>query len=93
MPAMHLKVMRTWAFLDVGSLDGAVETIDNIKENVYCSTGTPAAGRPAYHEGPDGLDGWTTSCTARAPPRDGDHVLTNNWKDFGAWTSTWSGTA
>ncbi len=84
MPAMHLVVMRTWAFLDVGSLDGSVETIDNIKENVYLQYWDPAAGKPAYHEGPDGLERLDYILhRARATGVRVILVLTNNWKDFG----------
>jgi len=84
MPAMHLAVMRTWAFLDVGSLDGSVETIDNIKENVYLQYWDPAAGKPAYHEGPDGLERLDYILhRARATGVRVILVLTNNWKDFG----------
>ncbi|MBN2195077.1 MAG: cellulase family glycosylhydrolase [Polyangiaceae bacterium] len=84
MPEMNLKVMRTWAFLDIGSLDHAVESIDGMKEKVYFQYWDPAAGAPAYHEGPDGFERLDYVLhRARTTGVRMIMVLTNNWKDFG----------
>lgn len=82
--AMNIKVVRQWAHLDVGSLDGSVPTVDNIKEKVYFQYWDTATGRPAYNDGPDGLE--RLDYVLHKARETGTRVVltfTNNWKEFG----------
>lgn len=83
---MKLRVLRMWAFLDRGSLDGAVANIrePGHKEGTYFQYWDPASGRPAYNDGPDGLErlDWVLH-EARERGLMLTLVLTNNWRDFG----------
>lgn len=83
---LNAKVLRIWAYLDRGSLD---KTVGNIrepghKEGVYFQYWDPVAGRPAYNDGPDGLQrlDWVVH-EARQRGLLLTLVLTNNWRDFG----------
>ena len=83
---MKLRVLRMWAFLDRGSLDGTVANIrePGHKEGIYFQYWDPARGRPAYNDGADGLErlDWVLN-EARVRGLTLTLVLTNNWRDFG----------
>jgi mannan endo-1,4-beta-mannosidase len=93
---LGLKVLRHWAFEDRGSIDGSVASIDGdgTKEGVYFQYWDPAAGRPAYNDGPNGLQRLDAMMVKA---RDADVrivlVLVNNWHDFGGMDQylTWYG--
>lgn len=84
--ALGFRVMRVWAMLDRGSLDGSVPSVDGAghKQGVYFQYWDPARRRPAYNDGPDGLQRLDYVLAAAAK-----HelklivVLTNNWREFG----------
>jgi len=84
--AIGLKVIRTWAFLDMGSLDGSVPSINppGPKEGVYFQYWDPASGAPAYNDGPTGLEHLDYVLDA-ARQRGLKLILplVNNWQDFG----------
>src|SRR5690242_15408759 len=50
--ALGLNVIRTWGFLDMGSLDGSVPSIQapGPKEGIYFHYWDPVAGAPAYND-------------------------------------------
>ena len=83
---MGLKVIRLWAYLDRGSLDGSVPAVDGdgTKDGVYLQYWDAKAGRPAYNDGKDGLER-LDYVLKRARELDLKliMVLTNNWRDFG----------
>jgi mannan endo-1,4-beta-mannosidase len=84
--AMGLEVVRTWGFIDRGSLDGSVPSVDGEghKDHVYFQYWDSRANAPAYNEGPDGLVRLDYALAkARAEGLRLLLVLTNNWKDFG----------
>ncbi len=94
--AMGLKVVRTWAFLDRGSLDGSVPDVDppGAKEGVYFQYWDPARGAPAYNDGADGLQ--RLDFVVHAAAQRGLKLilpLVNNWKPFGGIDQyvTWYG--
>lgn len=84
--AMSLPVVRTWAFIDRGSLDGAVESVDGdgTKQGVFFRYWDTAKQRVAYNDGPMGLER-LDAVLAMAQERGLQLVLvlTNNWSDFG----------
>lgn len=84
--ALDLKVLRIWGMLDRGSLDGSVPNADGEghKDGVYFQYWDPAAGRPAYNDGPSGL-ARLDYVLAAAAERDLKLiiVLVNNWRAFG----------
>ncbi|MCL5256793.1 MAG: cellulase family glycosylhydrolase [Chloroflexi bacterium] len=54
--AMNLKVIRVFGYHDHGSLDGSVPTVDVGGWNdIYFQYWDPATGKPAYNDGPGGL--------------------------------------
>lgn len=74
-------VLRTWGFLDIGNADGS-DSVAGPADGVYFQywNGT----RPAYHDGPDGLQ--RLDYVLAAARRAGIRLvipLTNNWRDFG----------
>ncbi|MDQ6708562.1 MAG: cellulase family glycosylhydrolase, partial [Acidobacteriota bacterium] len=76
--AMQLQVIRTWAFLDCG-------TLDQIPQGSTCYQYWDAEkGAPAYNDGPDGLERLDYAVQA-ASARGVKLILplVNNWKDFG----------
>jgi mannan endo-1,4-beta-mannosidase len=84
--AMGLRVVRIWAFLDRGSLDGTTRNVDGPgdKDGVYFQYWDPAKKAPAYNDGPTGLEHLDYVLDrARALDLKVVLVLTNNWKDFG----------
>ena len=84
--SMELKVLRTWAFLDRGSLD---ESRANAKEpghaeGVYFQYWDEALARPAFNDGANGLQHLDFVLhAARERGLKLILVLTNNWRDFG----------
>lgn len=94
--AMGVKVVRTWAFIDRGSLDGSVPNVDGngTKDGFYFQAWDPVAQRAVYNDGPTGLQGLDYAL-AKAAQLDLKIVLvlTNNWRDFGGMDQylTWYG--
>jgi mannan endo-1,4-beta-mannosidase len=86
--ALNFPVMRMWAFIDIGSLDGSVKNVDpwgdGKKDGVYFQYWDPALKRPVYNEGDDGLERLDYA-VAKAGSLGVKLilVLTNNWYDFG----------
>jgi mannan endo-1,4-beta-mannosidase len=84
--AIGLKAVRTWAFLDRGSLDGSVPDVDppGDKEGVFFHYWDPARGAPAFNDGPDGLQ--RLDFVVHAAGQRGLKLilpLVNNWNQFG----------
>ena len=84
--AIGLRVVRTWAFLDMGSLDSSVPSIapPGSKEGVYFQYWDPTKSAPAYNDGPTGLER-LDYVVAAAGQRGLKLILplVNNWHDFG----------
>ena len=83
---MGLKVIRIWANIDRGSLDGTVRNIDGSgdKDGVYFQYWDALAKRPAYNDGASGLE--RLDYVLHKAGKLGLKVmlvLTNNWKEFG----------
>ena len=92
--AMGLKVIRTWAFIDRGSLDDSVQSTDRnewepygTKQGVYFQYWDTATKSVAYNEGAEKNDGLVRLDQVLAKAAEHDMklvlVLTNNWKEFG----------
>ena len=92
--AMGLKVMRTWAFIDRGSIDDSVPSTDRnewepygTKQGVYFQYWDTASRSVAYNEGTEKDDGLARLDYVLAKAAENDVkvvlVLTNNWKEFG----------
>jgi mannan endo-1,4-beta-mannosidase len=85
---LGFPVIRTWGFIDIGSLDGSVAPVDTNgdgkKNNVYSQYWDPKERRPVFNDGEDGL-----MRLDYAMAKAGEMgikvivVLTNNWRDFG----------
>lgn len=94
--AMNLGMLRVWAFIDRGSLDG---TISNIREpghadGTYFQYWDANTQKPKYNDGPDGLQKLDFVLSeARKRGLTLTLVLTNNWRDFGGMDQylTWYG--
>lgn len=83
---MKLSVMRTWGFLDRGSLDGSVRNIHEPghKDGIYLQYWDTETNRPAYNDGPDGLAKLDFALHhARRLHIKLLITLTNSWRDFG----------
>lgn len=94
--AMNLGMLRMWAFIDRGSLDGSMPNIrePGHQEGIYFQYWDPEAGRPTYNDGEDGLKKLDFVLTeARKRDLSLTLVLTNNWRDFGGMDQylTWYG--
>lgn len=76
-------VVRTWGFLDIGNQDGS-NSIRGKADGVYFHYWDPAAGAPAFNDGPDGLQ-HLDYVIAKAGELGLKLVipLVNNWDDFG----------
>jgi mannan endo-1,4-beta-mannosidase len=92
--AMGLKVMRTWAFIDRGSIDDSVPSTDRsqwspygTKQGVYFQYWDTATGSVVYNEGAEKDDGLVRLDYLLAKAAENDIkmvlVLTNNWREFG----------
>jgi mannan endo-1,4-beta-mannosidase len=84
--AMGVKVVRMWAFIDRGSLDGRVRSVDGdgTKQGIYFQAWDPVAARPIFNDGADGLMGLDYALLkARQLGLKVVLVLTNNWHEFG----------
>jgi mannan endo-1,4-beta-mannosidase len=92
--ALGLKVLRTWSFIDRGSLDDSVPSTDRnqndppgTKGGVYFQYWDPRAKTTAYNEGAERDDGLVRLDYVLAKAAENDIkivlVLTNNWKEFG----------
>lgn len=92
--AMGLRVMRTWAFIDRGSLDDSVPSADRndwepygTKQGVYFQYWDTETQSVAYNEGAENEDGLVRLDYVLAKAAENDIklvlVLTNNWKEFG----------
>jgi mannan endo-1,4-beta-mannosidase len=92
--AMGLKVIRTPAFIDRGSLDDSVASTDRnswepygTKQGVYFQYWDPATKSVAYNEGSEKDDGLGRLDYVLAKAAEYDVklvlVLTNNWREFG----------
>jgi mannan endo-1,4-beta-mannosidase len=84
--SLGLRVIRTWGFLDMGSLDGSVTSVipPGPREGVYFQYWDPETSAPAYNDGPTGLERLDYAVSAAG--QRGLKVilpLVNNWKDFG----------
>lgn len=82
--AMNLGVVRMWAFLDRGSLDGSIEDVHGPADGVWFQAWDPQAGQAVWNDGANGL-GHLDAVVAEAAARGLKLtlVLTNNWRDFG----------
>jgi len=88
--ALGFPVLRMWSFVDIGSTDGSVKSIDphsdseGKKDGVYFQYWDSKLGRPVYNEGTDGLQRLDYAL-AKAGELGVKLilVLTNNWYDFG----------
>jgi mannan endo-1,4-beta-mannosidase len=81
--ANDFRVMRTWGWLDIGTLDGSPpESTSGPKEGVYFQYWDGSG--PAYNDGPDGLER-LDYVVYRAGQLGIRLVIpfTNNWGDFG----------
>jgi len=84
--AMGVRVVRTWAFIDRGSLDGRVRSVDGdgTKGGFWFQGWDPAAQHAIFNDGPNGLGGLDYAL-AKAGQLGIKLVLvlTNNWHEFG----------
>jgi mannan endo-1,4-beta-mannosidase len=83
--AQGFRVMRIWGSLDTGDPDDSSTWVGGgPKEGVYLQYWDPAAGRPAYNDGPNGLQRLDYAI-AKAGELGLKLVIpfVNNWNDFG----------
>jgi mannan endo-1,4-beta-mannosidase len=83
---MGLSVIRTWAFMDRGSLDGAVLNVHEPghHDGIFFHYWDPEKGAPSYNDGPTGLEKLDFVLHhARRLNLKVILPLTNNWQDFG----------
>eukprot|EP01121_Diplochlamys_sp_Union-15-3_P014074 TRINITY_DN444_c0_g1_i6.p1 TRINITY_DN444_c0_g1~~TRINITY_DN444_c0_g1_i6.p1 ORF type:complete len:636 (-),score=96.93 TRINITY_DN444_c0_g1_i6:532-2439(-) len=85
MSAMGFTVLRTWGFLDIGSLDGTTRyNIDGKKNGVYFQYWDTATNAPKINEGSDGLVKLDYALSKAAYYNIKVIVaLVNNWHHFG----------
>ncbi|HEY1537717.1 MAG TPA: cellulase family glycosylhydrolase [Polyangiaceae bacterium] len=84
--AMGVKVVRLWGFIDRGSLDGSVPSVDGdgSKDGHYFQAWDPAQHHAVYNDGPSGLQGLDYALAkASSLQLKVVLVLTNNWREFG----------
>lgn len=84
--AMGVRVVRTWAFIDRGSLDGRVRSVDGdgTKGGFWFQGWDPVGQHAIFNDGPTGLGGLDYALAKAG--RMGIKlvlVLTNNWHEFG----------
>lgn len=84
--AMGLRVVRTWAFIDRGSLDGRVRNVDGdgTKRGFWFQGWDPTTQQVVFNDGQNGLEGLDYAI-AKAGQLGLKLVLvlTNNWHEFG----------
>ncbi len=84
--AMGAKVMRIWSFIDRGSIDGRVASVDGdgTKDGMYFQAWDALNQHAIYNDGPSGLQGLDYALAkARQLKLKVVLVLTNNWHDLG----------
>jgi mannan endo-1,4-beta-mannosidase len=93
--AMGLKVMRTWAYVDRGSLDDTVPSTNRsehqglfgTQQGVYFQYWDTKTNAVAYNEGAEKNDGLVRLDYVLSKAAESDVklvlTLTNNWKEFG----------
>jgi mannan endo-1,4-beta-mannosidase len=84
--AMGVEVVRTWGFIDRGSLDGSVRSVDGdgTKQGFYFQAWDPVLERAIFNDGPNGLQGLDYALAkAGQLGLKVVLVLTNNWHEFG----------
>ena len=88
--ALNFSVMRMWAFVDIGSLDGSVQSIDPYsdpdgkKAGVYYQYWDSKQKQVVINEGDNGLKRLDYALAKAAQENVKIiMVLTNNWNDFG----------
>lgn len=92
--AMGLKVLRTWAFIDRGSIDDSVPSTDRnewepfgTKQGVYFQYWDTKTKNVAYNDGAANNDGLVRLDYVMSKAAENDIkmilTLTNNWKEFG----------
>jgi mannan endo-1,4-beta-mannosidase len=84
---LDFRVLRVWAMMDRGSLDGSVPNADpngGDKQGVYFQYWDPAKKAPAYNDGPDGLErlDYVVAKAGQLGLRL-TLVMVNNWRAFG----------
>jgi mannan endo-1,4-beta-mannosidase len=94
--AMGVKVVRLWGFIDRGSLDGSVPSVDGdgTKDGHYFQAWDPAQHHAVYNDGPNGLQSLDYALAkASSLQLKVVLVLTNNWREFGGMDQylTWYG--
>ncbi|HKO48043.1 MAG TPA: cellulase family glycosylhydrolase [Polyangiaceae bacterium] len=84
--AMGVRVVRIWGFIDRGSLDGSVRSVDGdgTKRGFYFQAWDPREQRAIFNDGPNGLQGLDYAL-AKAGQLGLKLVLvlTNNFREFG----------
>ncbi len=94
--AIGVRVVRIWGFIDRGSLDGSVRSIDGdgTKNGFYFQAWDPVEQRAIFNDGPNGLQGLDYALAKAEQLRlKVVLVLTNNWREFGGMDQylTWYG--
>jgi mannan endo-1,4-beta-mannosidase len=80
---LELNALRTWAFLDCGSAPSGT-TPANAKDGIYFHWLNSASGKPAFNDGPDGLERLDrTIALAEVKGMRLILPLVNYWDDFG----------
>ncbi len=81
--ASGFNVVRTWGWFDIGNQDGS-NSVAGIQDGTYIQYWDPQAKRPAYNDGPSGLEK-LDYVIAKAGAEGVRLVIpfTNNWSDFG----------
>jgi len=84
--ATGVRVVRIWGFIDRGSLDGRVRSVDGdgTKQGFYFQAWDPVAKQAIFNDGPSGLQGLDYALAkAGQLGLKVVLVLTNNWREFG----------
>lgn len=80
---MGLDVLRTWAFFDIGQLDGTMG-VEIANKGTYFQYFDPELGRPVYNDGANGLE--KLDYVIYSAQEHGIKLilpLVNNWTNFG----------
>lgn len=94
--AMKLGMLRIWAFIDRGSLDGSTPNVHEPghADGIYFQYWDAKTQKPAYNDGKNGLEKLDFVLSeARKRGLTLTLVLTNNWRDLGGMDQylTWYG--